>query len=103
MDIEAMAFTQFLAGQGRPKVTIVPLIKVEHFLFDLLRQPPVGRLTPLPMQDASIAFLLDPFHQPPHLSGAQPCQFGRLPLADLFFQGLMDEVESFDLTRFHHQ
>jgi hypothetical protein len=103
MDRDPMPLPQFLAGQGRTKVALMLLIEFEHVLFDLLCQPPVGRLTPFPIQDASIAFLLDPFHQPPHLSGAQPCQFARLPLADLFFQGLMDKVESFDLTRFHHQ
>jgi hypothetical protein len=81
----------------------VLLIKLQHLLPDPLRHPPVRRPSPLPMQYASIPFLLDPSHQPSHLSRAQPCYLGRFLLADLFLQSLTNQVESSDLMWFHLQ
>jgi hypothetical protein len=59
------------------------LIEPEHFLFDPFGNPSIRRPPPLPMQDASIAFVANPFHQTPHLSAAQPSYFGGLALANL--------------------
>jgi hypothetical protein len=81
----------------------VLLIEAEYLLSHALRYPSIRRPPPLPMQYASIALLLNPSHQPSHLSCAQPCYFGSLLLGDRFLQSLMYQVEPSDLTRFHHQ
>ena len=46
------------------------------------------------MQNASISFYLNSFHQPPHLPRAQTRHFGRLLLTDPLLQGLTNQVES---------
>jgi hypothetical protein len=75
----------------------------QHFLLGLVRNPTVRGLSPSPVQNAPIHFLLNSFHQSWHLSRAQTRHFGRWLLAGLLIRGLLYQVQSLDVLRFHPQ
>jgi hypothetical protein len=103
MNLNPMTLVQLLTGQGRPIVGVMRRKQRQHLLPGLVRNPPVRGLSPTLMQNAPVSLDLNSFHQPPHLSRAQTRHFGRLLLTDLSPQGLTNQVESLDLSRFHPQ
>jgi hypothetical protein len=103
MHLDLMSLLQLLTGQGRTLIGVMLLKQRQHFLLGLVRNPTVRGLSPSPAQNAPIPFLLNSFHQSSHLSRTQTRHFGRWILADLLIQGLLYEVLSLDLVRFHPQ
>jgi hypothetical protein len=89
-----------LGSPGYFSFRFLPLVVLREML-GLIRNPAVRGLSSLGMHNATVS--LNSLHQPPHLSRAQTHYFDRLLLTNLFLRGLINQVESLDLARFHPQ